>query len=50
MIVATHAAKLGSPGYHCATVPHPVYGKNEAELRSLAASLADKVLAQVCPA
>ncbi len=46
-IVASHAAKLGAPGYHCAVVPHPVYGKSEQELRALAASVADSVLAQL---
>jgi hypothetical protein len=47
-IIASHAAKLGAPGYHSAAVPHPVYGRSESELRALAARLVAKVLAQVC--
>ena len=47
-IIANHSAKLGAPGYHFATVPHPVYGKSDAELQALASSVAAKVLRQVC--
>jgi hypothetical protein len=43
-VVATNAAKLGAPGYHTLTVPHPVWGK---DLRRLAASIADQALAQL---
>jgi hypothetical protein len=46
-IVASHAVKLGSPGYHCLVVPHPVYGKTSDELRELAAPLVDQALAQL---
>jgi hypothetical protein len=49
MIIASHAAKLGAPGYHSAAVPHPVYGKTDRELRELAVSIMTKVLAQVAP-
>lgn len=46
-IIATHAAKLGAPGFHSVVVPHPVYGKNEAELRELAATMVDRAIAQL---
>jgi hypothetical protein len=46
-IVATHAAKLGAPGYHSVVVPHPVYGKTEAELKELAAQMVDRAVAQL---
>jgi hypothetical protein len=48
-IIASHAAKLGAPGYHWAAVPHPVYGKTERELRALAVAIVNQVLAQVAP-
>lgn len=46
-VVASSAAKLGAPGYHCLTVPHPVWGKDEEALRELARSVADQALAQL---
>ncbi len=46
-IIATHAAKLGAPGFHSVVVPHPVYGKTEAELRELAATMVDRAMAQL---
>jgi hypothetical protein len=46
-VVASNAAKLGAPGYHCLTVPHPIWGKDEAALRELARSIADGALAQL---
>jgi len=49
MIIASHAAKLGAPGYHSVAVPHPVYGKTDRELRALALGIIDTVLAQVGP-
>jgi hypothetical protein len=49
MIIASHAAKLGAPGYHSAAVPHPVYGKTDPELRALAAGIVTQVVAQVAP-
>jgi hypothetical protein len=49
MIIASHAAKLGAPGYHSVAVPHPVYGKTDRELRALARGIVDTVLAQVGP-
>jgi hypothetical protein len=46
-IVASHALKLGAPGYHSLVVPHPVYGRNPQELRLLAGSLVDRALVQL---
>jgi hypothetical protein len=46
-IVASHAAKLGAPGYHCLVVPHPVYGKTSDDLRGLVVPLVDQALAQL---
>jgi len=49
IIIASHAAKLGAPGYHSVAVPHPVYGKTDRELRALALRIIDTVLDQVGP-
>ena len=46
-VVASNAAKLGAPGYHTLTVPHPVWGKDEDGLRELARSVVDKAVAQL---
>jgi hypothetical protein len=46
-IVASHAVKLGAPGYHCLVVPHPVYGKTNDELRELVAPLVGPALVQL---
>jgi len=46
-IIATHAAKLGAPGFHSVVVPHPVYGKTDVELQELAATMADRAIAQL---
>ena len=46
-LIATHAAKLGAPGFHSVTVPHPVYGKTEAEIQELAATMVDRAVAQL---
>ena len=46
-LIATHAAKLGAPGFHSVTVPHPVFGKNEAELQELASAMVDRAIAQL---
>ncbi len=46
-IIASHAAKLGAPGFHSVVVPHPVYGKTEAGLNELAATMVDRVVAQL---
>ena len=46
-VVASAAAKLGAPGFHTLTVPHPVWGKDEAALRALARPLVDVALAQL---
>jgi len=49
-IVASSAAKLGAPGYHSLVVPHPIWGRDEAALRSLAVQVADTALAQLTAA
>jgi hypothetical protein len=46
-VIASNAAKLGAPGYHCLTVPHPIWGKDAGELRALARTIADRALAQL---
>jgi hypothetical protein len=46
-VIASNAAKLGAPGYHCLTVPHPIWGKDEDELRALARTVVDAALAQL---
>lgn len=46
-IVATHAAKLGAPGFHSVVVPHPVFGKTQAELEALAATMVDRAISQL---
>ena len=46
-VVASNAAKLGVPGYHFLAVPHPIWGKDEAALRELARSIADRAIAQL---
>jgi len=48
-VVASNAAKLGAPGYHNLTVPHPIWGKDEEGLRELARSVVDKAIAQLLP-
>jgi hypothetical protein len=46
-VVATNAVKLGAPGYHSLTVPHPIWGKDEAELRALALQIVDAAVTQL---
>jgi hypothetical protein len=46
-VVASNAAKLGAPGYHSLVVPHPIWGKDEAALRELANSIAERAVAQL---
>jgi hypothetical protein len=46
-LIATHAAKMGAPGFHAVVAPHPVYGKTEAELQELASAMADRAIAQL---
>jgi hypothetical protein len=46
-VVASNAAKLGAPGYHNLTVPHPIWGKDEEGLRELARGVVDKAIAQL---
>jgi hypothetical protein len=46
-VVASNAAKLGAPGYHTLTVPHPIWGKDEDELRALARKVVDAAVAQL---
>lgn len=46
-LIATHAAKLGAPGFHSVVIPHPVYGKSAAELQELATTMVDRAVAQL---
>ena len=46
-IVASHAAKLGAPGYHSLVVPHPIWSRDPDALRALAGQLVDAALAQL---
>ena len=46
-LIATHAAKLGAHGFHSVAVPHPVYGKTDAELQELAATMVGRAVAQL---
>ena len=46
-IIASHAAKLGAPGYHFLAVPHPVWGKDDEALRALARPLVERALGQL---
>jgi len=48
-LVASHAAKLGLPGYHALVVPHPVWSKDADGLRRLARGLVPAALAQLTP-
>lgn len=48
-IVASNAAKLGLPGYQVLTVPHPVWGKREDELRLLALQVVDAAISHLTP-
>jgi len=45
--VASFAATMGVPGYHCAVVPHPVSTKDAAQLASFAAAVTDQIAAQL---
>jgi hypothetical protein len=38
-VVASNALKLGVPGYHTLVVPHPIWGKDDDELRALVEDL-----------
>jgi hypothetical protein len=46
-LIASTAAKLGAPGYHFLAVPHPVWGKDEEQLRELARPIVAAALAQL---
>jgi hypothetical protein len=46
-IIASHAVKLGAPGYHALSVPHPVWGRSADELRALVRPLAAQAVAQL---
>lgn len=46
-IVASHAARLGIPGYHALVVPHPIWSKDEAGLEALARQVADAAVVQL---
>lgn len=49
-IVASHAARLGAPGYHALVVPHPIWSKDETGLEALARQVADAAVAQLTAA
>lgn len=49
-LVATHAVRLGAPGYHSLVVPHPVWGRDEDGLRALARGVAGAARAQLARA
>ena len=49
-VVASNAVKLGAPGYHFLVVPHPVWGKDDDELRALVSGIADAAVAQLTQA
>ena len=49
-IVASHAAKLGAPGYHALVVPHPLWSRDEDGMRALARQVADAAVAQLTAA
>jgi hypothetical protein len=46
-IVASGAARLGVPGYHFLAVAHPVWGKDEEQLRELVRPIVPAALAQL---
>jgi len=46
-LITSGAVKLGAPGFPSLVVPHPVWGKDEAELRDLARTIADRALEQL---
>ena len=45
--IASHAAKLGVPGYHSLVVPHPIWSRDEEGLRMLARQLVDAAVGQL---
>jgi hypothetical protein len=46
-VVASNAVKLGAPGYHFLVVPHPVWGKDDEELRDLVSRIVDAAVTQL---
>ena len=46
-VVASNAVTLGAPGYHFLVVPHPVWGKDDDELRETSSRIADAAVAQL---
>ena len=40
-IVASHAVRLGAPGYHALVVPHPIWSKDDEGLDALARQIVD---------
>jgi hypothetical protein len=48
--IASTAAKLGASGFHSLVVPHPIWGKDEEDLRVLARGLVESALAQLTAA
>jgi hypothetical protein len=45
--IASFAVSMGMPGYHSATVPHPVSSKDDAQLARFAADVTDQILGQL---
>ena len=48
--VASHAVRLGAPGYHALVVPHPIWAEDEGGLEALATRVVDAALAQLTAA
>lgn len=46
-LIASLAAKLGAPGYHTLSVSHPVWGKDDEQLRAVAEPILDTAVAQL---
>jgi hypothetical protein len=46
-IVASHAVRLGMPGYHALVVPHPIWAEDDDGLQALARQVVDVALAQL---
>ena len=49
-IVASHAMRLGAPGYHALVVPHPIWSKDDEGLDALARQIVETALAQLTAA
>jgi hypothetical protein len=49
-IVASHAVRLGMPGYHALVVPHPIWAEDDDGLQALARQVVDVARAQLTDA